>query len=199
MTLSRKLGFIVVCSPIVVLSLLFLISRVAFGDVSVQQTGSANSTGLYRHYNFFATTSPQTAGYGTTTPDVVGQTQATSTNIVSWFSNGQLDNGTFTVAGAKQVTLFCGRGATSTNSGSTTCTFQVEGDSSGPWLYLDQLTNSASTSLAIAGTASQDQITVPTGTSTIAASTLSEGFWAVRCIVNITTDGAGFCSASADW
>lgn len=180
---------------------LSLEAQKAFGDIAYQQSGNANLQGVYKNYNFFATSSPQVLGYGTSTVATGGAAnQATSTNIVSWFNtNGQLDTGIFVVAGASQTTLLCGRAATSTNNGSTTCTFQVETQPNGTWLYANSLNATASTSLAVGTTALVNQLVVPSGTSTIAATLNSQSFFAVRCIVNIATDGIGYCSASARW
>ena len=199
MTLTRKFGLIGICLAILVTAFLVVGARLAFGDVAYQQSGAVSNQGLYKSYNFFATTSPQVLGYGTSTPDLAGQGQATSTNINSWFSSGQLDNGTFVIAGASQVAVFCGRGATSTNNGSTACTYQVETQPNGTWLYANSLTLNASTTLNVATTGITNQVSVPAGTSTVSAILNSQSYYAVRCIVNITQDGVGFCSASARW
>lgn len=200
MTFSKKIGIPAVSLAILATAFLLLWANTVFGDVSYQQAGNTNNQGLYKNYNFFATSSSQLLGYGTSTPDIVGQFSATSTNIVGWANlSGQIDNGTFTIAGASQIMLLCGRGATSTNNGSTSCNYQVETQPNGTWMYVNSMTLNASTTQGVATTNLVNQIIVPSGTSTIAAILNSQSYFAVRCIVNITTDGVGFCSATARW
>ena len=180
--------------------------RLALGDVAVQQSGSAANQGLYRTYNFFATSTNQqqlngATFYGTTTVNTSAVTDyATSTNIYTWQNaQGQIDNGSFVVAGASQVALTCAREATSTNNGSTSCTYQVQQQPNGQWQYFNQLTAVASTSLGLAATTYQNSVVATNGTTTVTALMSMPDVYDVRCIVNITTDGVGLCSASARW
>lgn len=206
MTLTRKLGLTGICIAILATAFLIVEARLAFGDVAYQQPGNTNSVGLYKTYNFFATSTNQqiVAGvpfYGTSTPDTVGLTQATSTSIAAWVNaSGQLDNGSFVIGGASQVVLTCARQATSTNNGATTCLYQVQTYPKQTWQYFNQLTVVASTSNAVAVTTLVSSLTTTTGaTTTLSAVMGNQNFYAVRCIVNITTDGIGLCSASARW
>ena len=193
-----------ICIALLAMSLLLIMAKTSLGDVAYQQSGNANNQGLFKNYNFFATSTNQqqlngSPFYATTTVATGGAAnQATSTNIVPWSNiNGQIDNGTFVIAGASQVTLMCGREATSTNSGSNTCIYQVESSPNGTWQYFNQLTVVASSTQQSATTNLVTSLTVPTGTSTISGIMGNSSFFAVRCIVNVVTDGAALCSASA--
>lgn len=206
MTLTKNYKVIGICVALLALSFLLILAKQSSADVAVQQTGNANNQGLFKTYNFFATSTNQQQlnganYYGTTTVATGGAANyATSTNIYTWVNNsGQIDYGYFVVAGASQVALTCAREATSTNNGSTSCIYQVQQQPNGQWQYFNQLTAVASTTLNLAGTTYQNSIVATNGTTTVTAITSTPDFYDVRCIVNITEDGVGLCSASARW
>ncbi len=206
MTLSRNIKLVGICLAILATAFLLIGTRIAFGDVGYQQPGNTNVAGTYRNYNFFATsTSQQTlqgsAWYGTTTVATGGNNnQATSTNIKAWSnSSGQIDTGVFVIAGAKQLMLSCSRTATSTNIGTSTCTYQVQNSPTGAWQYLNQVTAVASSTSQVATTAVQPSLAVAAATTTQSGVVTSIGFYALRCVVTIGIDGAALCSANAIW
>lgn len=182
-------------------ALLIIEARTVFGDVQTASPGGTNVTGQYKAYTFFATSTTQNVGgvnaYGTTTVDTSAgvDTFATSTNIASWInSSGQVDTGYFVVAGSKQVVFYFSRGATSTNNGSSLFTVQVTPDGTNWYNYNTLLPNTATSTPS-----SQTTITVPSGTSTVAAYMQNTGFYGVRCIAGIVKDGVDFCKAAATW
>lgn len=169
---------------------LYLITQPTFGKVTTETAGQAG--GLYRSYDFFASTTAQT-NYATTT-------SATSTAITAWFdSEGRRVDGSFSIEGAKRVNFYFSRDAgTGPNAGSSVFKVQVTRDGS-TWLDYNRLRQATTTGTANSyfNLVSSHTITAATSTDTYIMETL--GFKAVRCIVDETTDGSHKCAVSADF
>ena len=185
-----KLGALALTAVAIVYIALQMIP-LAFGNVTVSTPTQDTQRVLY---TFFATSTNQT-NFATTTT-------AVSTNIDPWFDEqGQLDRGYFVISGAKDVTLFFGRGDTTGqgNTGSTEYTVQVSQDGS-TWYDYTRM-QPASTTLATADA----RFTTVSSAGIVAATTtdvfkmVDLGWYAVRCTVTETTDGEHSCSASAEF
>lgn len=159
-------------------------------DVTLRQP---EQVGSFVRYNFFATSTLQTV-LSTSTIGI-----ASSTSIFSWINNnGEVDPGYMNIAGAKQVTLYFSRSATSTNNGSSSFTVWVTPNGTNWYPFSLLMQNQASSTSSTATVAS---ISIASGTSTTMASMdlRNFSFMGVACISNIVTDGANSCSATASW
>lgn len=165
-------------------SLLSVAKANVTGDISVPASRFVN-------YQFFAST---------TNPVVIAtSTSATSTNITPYFdAQGRLDSGYLPIAGAKKVTLYFGRTAdASGNAGSSAFRVEVTPDGTN-WFAFNKLVQNVASSTNPGLTLGSVSLT---GTSTVITSMdlQYDNFYAVRCIVVRTTDGAGSCLGSAQF
>lgn len=166
-----------------------------FADITQRQK---SEVGLYNAYTFFATTTNNSIAATTTT--------ATSTNILSWFnSSSQLDTGYMVIAHAEKVNLIFQRKASGAgdvnNAGSSLFKIQVAATSSStgiPDTWYDYANLVSQTPTSTANTATGGAITL-TATSTVIAAMNNLGFFAIRCIAVVTTDGTNYCSAEAQY
>lgn len=170
----------------------FFISQVVFGNVS---TASNTPVPSIETYTFFATSTAQTF-FATTT-------SAVSTAITPWTdSNGRIDNGYFVVAGAKDVTVYFGRGDTHAGGGNTgTSVFTIEVSPNGTdWTAYPQL-EKATTTPTTADTyfARSANSTITAATTTDIYKLSKNGWYAIRCRVVETTDGEHSCKATATY
>lgn len=115
-------------------------------------------------------------------------TTATSTNTA--------DTAGFKTAGAKVVSLYFSRGGvTNPNTGSSKFTIEVSPDGSS-WYPYNTLKQNLATSTY---PTTVDSVTISAATSTTIVQMQNLGFYAIRCIVNETTDGEHTCKASAEY
>ncbi len=145
----------------------------------------------FRNYDFFVGS--------TTAPTIDGTTSsATSTNmgIQPWFdSSGNLDNGYFPIAGAKQVTFYFGTTGTSTQS--AVFNVQITPDGTNWYNYNKLVQNVASSTNPGLTLTSQS---VASTTVTIDSMNLDyDTFFGVRCIAAITNAASSTCKASASF
>lgn len=167
---------------------LYAFTSQAFGKITTENAGVGG--GVYRSYDFFASTTAQT-NFATTTT-------ATSTNITAWFdsNDGQYVDGKFNISGARNVVMYFSRNAgTGPNEGSTIYKVQVTRDGS-TWLDYNTLLQNVATSTA---RTSLSTVTISAATSTVVTYLENLGFKALRCIVVETTDGSHSCAASAQF
>lgn len=199
MTISNRFKLVAVCVAMLATAFLLIQTQRTFGHVTEEQP---SQTGKFKTYTFFATSTNQQSVGGS--PFYATTSTATSTNITPWFdSNGQLDSGFMTIAGAKRVTFFLSRGdrVGTGNAGSTNYRVQVSptcSPSESDWLYYNKLVQNLATSTDITTLSS---ITIPAGTSTVIASLQLENdtFCATRVIAVEATDGDHSAKASADY
>lgn len=174
---------------------LFIGARSSYGKITLEQPSQSDN---YQIYNFFYSSSTsQESGLQATT------TSATSTNVASWIdSNGRIDRGYMVIAGAEKVNFYFSRGDTTGqgNSGSSKFRVQVSPDGTN-WYYWGKWIENASSSAGFAPLAYSGTDFTVTGTSTKSASMVldNDSFYAVRCIVDETTDGEHKCEAAATW
>ncbi len=183
-SIKRNFGLAVLCVALLATTLLILQSKIAFGNISVQETTASDT---YEIYQFFATSTAQILAAATTTT-------ATSSNITSWVdTNGRIDNGTVNIKGAKKATFYFSRGELfgGGNTGNTAFRVQVTPDGTNWYFWNKWMENATST---INGTATSQSTGVFTlvGTSTVAATMVldNDSFQAARLIINETTDGS---------
>lgn len=176
-----------------IIAIMFLTAVVLVGQVSALITNdNPAQVNTVRTYTFFtASTTPYAVTATTTT--------ATSTNIIGFLdTNGRVDNGYFSIAGAEKVSVFFSRGgATSANLGSTLFKVQVSAvpnPSESDWFDFYKLVQATST--AIQTTSS---ISAATTTQRFDMDRTLGSYQAMRCIVVETTDGEHQCSASAEF
>lgn len=157
----------------------FLVVLVLFGGAAVA-LGSVSflvptqTVNTYKQFTFMTATS------------TIGT--ATSTNTT--------DGGGYLVtAGAKNVVLYFSRSATSTNNGSSSFSIQTSPEGV-TWNNYNTLEQNVATSTYPAVLSS---VSIASGTSTTMVYMKNLGFYAVRCISVLTTDGANTCKAVAEF
>jgi len=187
-TYAKPLAFLVGALILASAFVLFTQAPFASADATTAPTVTENT---FKHYTFFSTSTTQT-NFSTTTT-------ATSTNIVAWFnSNGEADNGSFVIAGAKSVTLYLSRAWDSVgNAGSTTFKIQVTpktSPSETDWFPFVDLQSATSTAVFTSDI-------VLTGTTTMAVNLdlVNRGFYAMRLVAVEATDGMHSATASASF
>lgn len=178
------IGFFLIAGAFLMLSTISMV----FGDAVTSPTVTENT---FKYYTFFSTSTDQTVFSTTTT--------ATSTAINAWFnSNGERDNGAFPIAGAKNVTFYFNRdGNLQANTGTTNYRIQFTpkvSPAETDWYYFNDWVSATSTD-----TYSTNIALKATSTSEVVMDLVGRGFYAVRCIVVETTDGAHSCAASAEY
>ena len=138
------------------------------------------------YYKFFATSTTDTA--------ISTTTSAVSTDIDDWFdSNGKLDTGALSIAGAEKVTFYFGR---TVNSSGGNSKFEVEVTPDGTtWYDFDRLliedgSNTATTSYTIVNA---------TTTVEVSLDLTYHAFKQARCVVTETTDGTHTCAATVEF
>ncbi len=163
--------------------------------------------GIYRTYEFFATTTAGAVAIATST-------NATSSNITAApDANGIWNTGVMDIRGAKRVTVYFTRGSafSTANSGTSTFAIQVSPDGTN-WYYENKLVVSTSSpaGTSLSGTmplwgpfvtigAANASGIVGTTTLHYSLDLTSETYQAMRCIVQTATDGSGSCFASASF
>lgn len=178
------------------ISLLFFVFNAKADSVL---TPTQKST--FRDYTFFATSTAQTI--------FATSTSATSTNITPWVNDkGEIDNGYFVIAGAKEVNLLFKRGNATFgggNTGTTTFKIQVTQDATN-WYDYNQLQRVTTSTTGdtyftrVASTSSGASVTnVGAATSTILYRMDDLGWFGVRCIVVEEVDGEHSCQATASY
>ena len=175
---------------------LFVWNGLALGGVAKNEIASRDE---FRNFTFFASSTAQinlNLNVGTTT-------DATSTDITSYFDTQNFkDNGYFVIKGAKKVTMYFARDAT-TDIGNSKFRVQVTPDGI-TWLNYNKLisnvTNTNSQNLTRVGfvTITGSATSSPNATTT-ATLDPDDSWYGVRCIVVETTDGMHYCSATASW
>lgn len=165
----------------------------AFGAITVDQGASS---GVYRTYDFFASTSP-VAGLVSSTI-LATTTTATSTNITAFSDStfGRYVTGAFDITGAKKVTFYFSRGDTSGQGNAGATTFKVQATRDGTtWFDVSRLLG-----VDVSATATST-VTITAATSTIVdgLDIKDQAYKQVRCIVVETTDGEHSCAASASF
>ena len=115
---------------------------------------------------------------------------ATSTNLTG-------GGGYAIVAGAKHVVFYFSRSATSTNNGSSSFTIQTTKDASAEtaWENYNTLEQNVATSTYPAVLSS---VSIASGTTTTMVYMKNLGFYAVRCVGVLTTDGANTCKVGIE-
>lgn len=160
----------------------------ALGNVT---TDSPTQAEKWQEYTFFATSTNQVITAGTIL--YATSTNATSTNIASWFdAAGRKDNGYFVVQGAKGVTMYFGRGFAGGNAGSSVFNVEVSDDGTNWYpfnrMFLPDVSRTATSTV---------WITAATSTVITDLDFSLGAPYALRCIVLEVTDGAHTCRASA--
>ena len=187
-TYIKPLSFLI--GALILASVFIALSQAPFAsaDATTVPTVTQNT---FKNYTVFATSTDQ-VGFATTTT-------ATSTNIVPWFNtNGEYDNGIFTIAGAKSVTLYLSRAwDPNGNAGSTTFKIQVTPKTTPAetdWFPFTDLQSATSTAVFTSDI-------VLTGTSTMAVNLdmVNRGFYAMRLVAVEATDGQHSASATATY
>lgn len=115
---------------------------------------------------------------------------ATSTNLTG-------GGGYAVIAGADNVVFYFSRSATSTNNGSSSFTIQTTKDASSEteWNNYSTLEQNVATSTYPAVLSS---VSIASGTTTTMVYMKNLGFYAVRCISVLTTDGANTCKVGIE-
>lgn len=169
---------------------LYAVTQHTYGKITTENPGQAG--GVYRSYDFFASTTAQT-NFATTT-------SATSTSITAWFdSNGRRVDGAFGIEGAKRVNFYFSRDAgTGSNDGSTNFSIQTTRDGT-TWNNYNRLRQATTTNNANDLSVLTSSATISAATSTLIYSMETLGFKAVRCVIVETTDGSHSCAVSADF
>lgn len=181
------LGIGVIIALFAIVSLLMFVNK-----VKADATTTVAQTNLFKDYTFFATTTTQTIFATSTT--------ATSTAITAWFnSNGERDNGSFVVAGAKNVTFYFKRGDTLGTGNTGSHAFRPQftpkiNPTEADWYYFNDWISATSTDLY-----STTISLTGTSTSQVGMDMVGRSFYAVRCIAVETTDGDFQCSATAQY
>jgi len=189
--------FGIIVALLVTLTMTFQVIQ-ARADVTKEQR---STPGQFKTYTFFATSTVQTV--------FATSTSATSTSITSWVNDkGEIDNGYFVIAGAKEVNLLFKRGDATFgggNTGTTTFKIQVTQDATN-WYDYNQLQRITTTTTGdtyftrVASTNSGASDTnVGAATSTILYKMDDLGWFGVRCIVVEETDGEHSCQATASY
>ena len=155
-----------------------------------QDSPPGASEGMYRNFQFFASTTGATF-YATST-------SATSTNITQYVdSKGFLDKGYFVIAGAKKVEFYFTRGDQTGKGNTGTSTFKVQiSPDATTWYDFGKLILATTTNQTL-----QKDLTIQASTSTVPMSLNLDfdTFYAVRCVVVEEIDGEHTCSAAASW
>ena len=175
---------------------LFVWNGMVLGKTAKNETAPV---GLFQSYVFFSTSTAA----ATPNQNFSTTTDATSTDITSYFDdNSFLDKGYFVIKGAKKVTMYFARDAT-TDIGNSKFRVQVTPDGI-TWLNYNKLisnvTNTNSQNLTRVGfvTITGSATSSPNATTT-ATLDPDDSWYGVRCIVVETTDGMHYCSATASW
>lgn len=169
-----------------------LLAYTVYATASVDR--ASVTTGTYRTYNFFASTTPAT---GTVSSTILSTTTtATSTNITAFMtSDGLYRTGALDITGAKKITMYFSRGgATNPNTGSTNFKIQVSDDGTN-WYDYNRLLGSDVSATAT----SSAWITAATSTLIYGVDITNQSFQFLRCIVVETTDGEHACKASVNY
>lgn len=165
--------------------------KTAVGGI-VSTASPAVQAGTFRTYDFFASsTAPST---------IATSTSATSTNITPYFTSaGTYDDGSFSINGAKKVTVYFTRGDVNGtgNTGHSTFRLQITPDGTN-WYDWDRLAQNVATTTNAMATST---VTLTAGTTTriLGMDFRYETFKAMRCVVVEATDGSHQCRASAEW
>jgi hypothetical protein len=176
----------------------FYAMQVQADTIAVSPTVTPNT---FRYYRFFATSTAQT-DFSTSTIATAATNYATSTSITQWMNgDGAVDNGYFVVAGAKAIEFSFGRGATSTNVGTSDYYIQVTSKpapSETDWFTYTGLVPATTTS-ATPTFVQIAQQAAATSTIKFTMNNLNETIYAVRCITVIKVDGNNTCAVAASF
>lgn len=195
-TLSIKNILFVILAVVVGSWAVYTMTQQAFGAITIDNPTQVNT---YQTYDFFASTTAQT---GTVSSTVLATTTtATSTSIISFVDStyGRYVDGSFSIRGAKKVTIYFTRGgATSPNTGTSTFRIQTTKDGT-TWDDYNQLVSATSTSVSNTLVQSNAYIQAATSTLIFGMDLDYTSYKAIRCIVVETIDGEHQCSAAAQF